>query len=876
MKLKDSFLERDKCVEDVLNLSGGVSGHHRNRITSESLSQTAQYGNDTTGYENGIKSLGTGYQNGIKPRDIGYENGMSSPSTGYENGFSHELAERSSGLSFNSVEKISYTKPSQPDKIAMGHLQRSPSPSRSPSSYQDRSDASLSTSPLPPPPPPPPRAPSISPRNSLNFPQGTLTSLLPPPQGNHTHLNSYSTKSIELYPQKPVQLPSPSRDMPPLPASLHSSFEHPNGPDFFKGPASFYRRASNSSTASYHSREKVRLVEDRIRENEQQYLGGGGGGGGGGGEEGSGVREDHMTPEQQRDFIQQLNSSFRRWSEDENVSCELTSQASFGDAGISRLDSLLESLSHSGSGSGFSSSSPESSLRFHRDSVASEESRNGKRSPRSRNRRMKTHRLEKMYNVNSFDGPPAATAVSPLPGSSPIQRRRSSAQLHTSPSTAPDSPPVHRPIQRQGSEGIRKYVRGLGNSLTRTSNGSPLFRRSPQQILSDEEEELAGTNQGMDDDSDQIGFPVQRSESISNGNRDKLLLARLSITKEHYQKLRELQYRHNAKSNHHGDHVHTQHSHTHHHDDHTHKLQQPNRLHSKRNSYDSETSSASPSLSSNCSAGSNSQYSSLEDSSDTGESLGSGKFTKDPSAQIGSFKVPILDHTSSVNKRVPSLDGHTPSGDSHTPSTISCGGSGNDFSLASSKSCSTPMSPNLISLSQDHLSSRGCTGYTPLSHLPEEKTDQFSNSEQCCHRNDEYCSHGDNSHEVKVLDPHIFASPTDSDGSEFFSDTHSGSYHDYDDEDNTILDKDDCHHLQYLPPAPHHSGVTKEEMEKIYSMIDGVKEKYKDDIEVMKNRGKLIREQSVEGCKKEEDDKVPVSGHISHLGSSLWTVSVAT
>ena len=133
-----------------------------------------------------------------------------------------------------------------------------------------------------------------------------------------------------------------------------------------------------------------------------------------------------MTNSQQRDLIKQIIQTSKGQSSN-GEDAKMTNQASFGDAAMSRLDSMMSM--ESSSVTGLSSWSRASSIAREATPPTSVAQTQGQ-SPKLLAKRSSNHKLERMQNVSSmdlnpFDSPP---------------------------------PPVHYPVQRQDTDVSRKIV----------------------------------------------------------------------------------------------------------------------------------------------------------------------------------------------------------------------------------------------------------------------------------------------------------------------------------------------------------------------------------------------------------------------------------
>ena len=500
---------------------------------------------------------------------------------------------------------------------------------------------------------------------------------------------------------------------------------------------------------------------------------------------------EEISPEEQRELIQQVIARkfvVRRGEGGGRGGrggggrgmVSVDSQASCGDAALHRLDSML------GMESSIFTTSPETSPH---EGDAEDEDRKPVRKSSS------NHRLERMSNISDGSG-----------------------------MSMDSSPKPHRPIQREQTEVERRFVRGtLGNSITKAS--------SSLQSSSDEELEVgsvvsallskrgaSSTKRGLCssvDSGEELSCPVQRTASVSRGGAGKILFERLSIAYEQYEKIRQVRV--NPFN------IHSEHR------------------HEQQQSCNMSKISSPPSLSPGTSEG-QSQYSSLGDSGVSGGREGEGKATT-PSSSVD----------------------HTPSS---PPSTLKeCS---NQFTLSGRNepsSSNTLLSHDTKPLSHDRSwSPPSCPEPQPSNPFHDDQPSiiypygnhnrntehRHGDLEHCCDavvdcHDDQDHRHGDNDNcqqdSTGAFDPHIFHDhwTHHREGSELSYES-SHSHHDSISESECSVDTSwtSPAHLS-RPPA---SLVTREEIERMVRNIDQVREMYREDILLMKNRNTLMPQQT--------------------------------
>ena len=392
----------------------------------------------------------------------------------------------------------------------------------------------------------------------------------------------------------------------------------------------------------------------------------------------------------------------------------------------------------------------------------------------------------------------------------------------------------------------------------------------------------------------ELGYPIQRSPSIPNSNNAKLLLSRSSIQMDRFSKFQRSQEdlfkllkdesshmtQHSANGGRSGGY----------------KNLNGRRLSSLTVStiyrYDSTGVSTSPSSVSPNNSGSNSsQYSSLEDASSSGGVLDGDMKFRDPQSRdltndplfYADSELPLSHTLSSLHNPLSSLpveigstppvvfDDHTSSMEDHTSfSSTVVGTNSTDLSFPSANSAScghTSLSPLLNGdnlYGNGHgLYGNGC--YGDCQHIND---GDCHSDDGDCHGDDED-SHGDDgdcngdddnyhSDDTGGLDPHIFA-----DQSNLFSDaSEDHAYQDScmneSDVDTSMSSYASCErdHTSLTPPQ---SILTREEIEGKYMYIDQVMEKYREDIAIMMNRGKILTQKMPQLTPEESTNEIRVS-----------------
>ncbi len=593
-------------------------------------------------------------------------------------------------------------------------------------------------------------------------------------------------------------------------------------------PSNFQKRCSMSSTVS--------SVREKSLTNHPQYL-----------------LQNCGSVEEQREIIKRMlalslskGQGGREGREEEaggsfessiNVGSlgRVASQTSFGDAALRCLDSMLSIESSSGLGQTSSESSISSVTRDEPPSDISPTDPPREDESGSKPLRKKTshHKLERTANVSSLDL--GALEPSPPP-----------------PSTSQQARP-HHPVQRQQSEQDKRFIRGLrGSSFLNTR------RRSSPRNQSDEEADDVIRNDVIGNDDDIIRndvvrrseAPVQRTDSLSstNGCRSKVVLDRGSIGLEEFENIRKARENLTRRKN---------------------MLNglpsQPGVTLSNQFNRDpsyelSEVSTTPSSLSPNSSE-STSQPSSLGDSGTGGEEVLTAARVNSDLSQLDMMKpLPLnykhprygggrgyenwppydpLQQLQHQEHFAPSFD-RTPSSD-HTLSS-----SPSSFGTLGDSNCPLPssLSNNSTLTPQDHTPQSRDLSEGVISGSQDYHDDTIHNVDR---HDDKVFDCRDDS--GKRLDPHIFFKPpthmAEGEGLRHHSHTHQSSS---DSEMSWSGGSDRGEEppqkgggAKGEPPAV----MTRAEMiQSMYLTIDRVREEHKDDIAIMKWRGKMMTQQT--------------------------------
>ena len=411
----------------------------------------------------------------------------------------------------------------------------------------------------------------------------------------------------------------------------------------------------------------------------------------------------------------------------------------------------------------------------------------------------------------------------------PIRKRSSDHKLVKMPNFDLSQPEniaaVHKPIQRQTSEVQKRFVKGgRGSSITIITHSRPDSSDGDSSTHSGESDYNPppdGYHDQVSYDREEnvnVGFPIQKAPSVGNEDCTKLLLERGSITFSDYANIQKFREKNSLL---HGE-----------------KSEQSN-----RNSYEMSEIST-PSLSPNFS-GSNSQYSSLGDSS--GGDTEGGLKLKAPSTIVP----PSVDPEYSLNPLQMNLENQfgtqSMSPDFPSNKTHSLASTIKDSSSFDSRShdC-TPMSHDCTPISHGFSSMDSENGIGCHDNVEHEKVQQNDS--------DDYeGSHSDGSYDG--LDAHIFEKGTDQRSS---GRTDSmGSYSSLETSSTSYSNEE----ARVLSPSPHHhqSIMTKEQIQELCATIDKLKEEHMDDIAIMNNRGKILPQAEPYRNPSETERKIGVS-----------------